>query len=143
MYKQLLEIKKLKKELVAQDVPEEKLAGIDVHAAAIVSPKLDELANELMEKYGDHLDPSRKNEVSTEVRHSLNKLANRIDRGFNIELRVSPPEEAAASDDEEVEPDSADVARNQILESASKIQHLRQTGEPVLFLPEKDSEDEK
>ncbi|MEW8291552.1 MAG: hypothetical protein AB2672_13580 [Candidatus Thiodiazotropha endolucinida] len=143
LYKQLLEIKKLKKELVAQDVPEEKLAGIDDHAAAIVSPKLDELANELMEKYSDHLDPSRKNEVSIEVRHSLNKLANRIDRGFNIELRISPPEDTEASDDEEVEPGSADVARNQILESASKIQHLRQAGEPVLFLPEKDSENEE
>nr|VFK24333.1 MAG: hypothetical protein BECKLFY1418C_GA0070996_11743 [Candidatus Kentron sp. LFY] len=35
----------------------------------------------------------RKNEVSTELRHSLNKMANRIDRGFNIELRVAPPKE--------------------------------------------------
>lgn len=144
LYKQMLEIKKLKKELVAQEVPEEKLSGIDDYAASIVSPKLDELASELMEKYGSHLDPSRRNEVSIEIRHSLNKLANRIDRGFNIELRVSPPEkERASPEDEDNEQNATEIARAQILNSASKIQHLSQEGEPVLFLAEHESEIEK
>jgi len=142
LYKQLLEIKKLKKELVAQEVPEEKLTGIEEHAASIVSPKLDELANELMEKYGSHLDPVRKNEVSIEVRHSLNKLANRIDRGFNIELRVS--EQAHDEGAEETEDAQAQAAaRQQILDSASSIEYLEQVGEPVLFLPENSDEPQK
>ncbi len=142
LYKQVLEIKKLKKELVIQKVPEEKLSGIDAHAASIVSPSLDKLATELMEKYGDHLDQSRKNEVSIEVRHSLNKLANRIDRGFNIELRVAPLEEQD-EDDETQENNANQVAIQQIIESGSKINHLEQSGEPVLFLPENDDEDEQ
>lgn len=142
LYKQLLEIKKLKKELVAQEVPEDKLSGIEEHAASIVSPKLDELANELMEKYGSHLDPARKNEVSTEVRHSLNKIANRIDRGFNIELRVS--EQAQDDEAEETEDAQAQAAaRQQILDSASSIEYLEQVGEPVLFLPENSDEPKK
>ena len=139
LYKQLLEIKKLKKELVEQEVPEEKLAGIEEHASSIVIPKLDELANELLKKYGDHLDKGRKNEVSTELRRSLNKLANRIDRGFNIELRV-PPQEENEGAEEEGEGPEVDPAIRQIMESASKIEHLEQTGEPVLFLPENDEE---
>ncbi|TNE89867.1 hypothetical protein [Porticoccus sp.] len=144
LYKQLLEIKKLKKELVAQKVPEDQLTGIDTHAASIVSPALDKLATELLEKYGSHLDQSRKNEVSIEVRHSLNKLANRIDRGFNIELRVSPIEEEEASDEEETaEEDATKEAIKQIIKSGSKINHLEQTGEPVLFLPEKEEDTEK
>ncbi len=142
LYKQLLEIKKLKKELVAQNVPEEQLAGIDTHAASIVSPNLDQLATELMEKYGNHLDQSRKNEVSIEVRHSLNKLANRIDRGFNIELRVTPPEEQDEENESE-ENNANQVAVQQIIESGSKINHLEQSGEPVLFLPENDDDDQK
>ncbi len=142
LYKQLLEIKKLKKDLSAQDVPEDKLAGIEEHAASIVSPKLDELANELMEKYGNHIDPARKNEVSTEIRHSLNKIANRIDRGFNIELRVSEHEH---EEEEEVteEGQAQDAARQQILNSASNIEYIEQVGEPVLFLPENGDEDQK
>lgn len=137
LYKQLLEIKKLKIELAANEVPEEKLSGIEEHASSIVSPKLDELASELMEEYGAHLEQERKHEVSIEVRHSLNKLANRIDRGFNIELRVSPQEEG----EEEVEADEnpeQKAARQQILDSASKIEYLDNSGEPVLFLPEND-----
>lgn len=139
LYKQLLEIKKLKKDLIAQEVPEDKLTGIEEHAASIVRPKLDELASKLMEKYGDHLDLARKNEVLIEVRHSLNKLANRIDRGFNIELRVSPQEDHEEEEEtEKVQAQSA--ARQQILESAAKIDYLEQQGEPVLFLPENDEE---
>ncbi|SFD82872.1 hypothetical protein SAMN05660831_02408 [Thiohalospira halophila DSM 15071] len=142
LYKQLLEIKKLKKELVSNEVPEDKLAGIEEHAASIVSPKLDELANELMEKFGDHLDSSRRNEVATEVRHSLNKIANRIDRGFNIELRVS--EQAQGEEEEETkDADSKEAARQQIRESASSIEYLDQVGEPVLFLPENNDETQK
>lgn len=142
LYKQLLEIKKLKKDLVAQEVPEDKLTGIEEHAASIVGPKLDELANELMDKYGDHLDPARKNEVSIEVRHSLNKIANRIDRGFNIELRVS---EQDRDEEEEAteEAQARSAARQQILDSASSIEYLEQVGEPVLFLPENDDESQE
>lgn len=142
LYKQLLEIKKLKQDLVAQEVPEDKLTGIEEHAASIVSPKLDELANELMEKYGEHLEPARKNEVSIEVRHSLNKIANRIDRGFNIELRVSDhaqDEEAEVTEDAQAQA----AARQQILDSASSIEYLEQVGEPVLFLPENGDETEE
>jgi uncharacterized membrane protein YheB (UPF0754 family) len=142
LYKQLLEIKKLKKELAKQEVPEDKLTGIEEHAASIVRPKLDELANELMEKYGNHLDPARKNEISIEIRHSLNKLANRIDRGFNIELRVSQKYESEEDEGDEKSQVKSD-AINQILKSASKIEYLEQVGEPVLFLPENDEDEEE
>ncbi len=141
LYKQLLEIKKLKKELVAQDVPEDKLTGIEEHAASIVSPKLEELANELIDKYAGHLESARKNEVLIEVRQSLNKIANRIDRGFNIELRVSEE----AQDEEEVAEDAQAQATaiQQILDSASNIEYLEQVGEPVLFLPEDSNKTQK
>jgi len=124
----------LKQDLVTQHVPEEKLTGIDEYASSIVSPKLDELANELMEKYGDHLDQARKNEVSIEVRYSLSKLANRIDRGFNFELRIAPltKKKNRNEDDEQSE------AIQQIVKSAANMQHLSQKGEPVLFLPDSD-----
>lgn len=139
LYKQLLEIKKLKKELVAQEVPEAQLTGIDSHAESIVNPALDSLANELLEQYGNHLDQNRKNEISIELRHTLNKLANRIDRGFNIELRVSPiDEDQDIEEDDSSDVDTTKQAIRQIVKSASKINHLETTGEPVLFLPEND-----
>lgn len=139
LYKQSLEIKKLKQELAAQDVPDDSLKGIEDHVTSLVSPKLDELAKELLENYGDELDPDRKNEISIEIRHSLNKIANRIDRGFNVEIRVSEVEDDEDAEQSD-EADSQRSARQQILESASKIEYLEQIGDPVLFLPEDDGD---
>lgn len=137
LYKQMLEIKKLKAELVKQEVPDEKLSGIDDYAESIVSPKIEEIAIKLLEKYGSHIEKNRKNEVSNELRHSLSKLANRIDRGFNIELRVSPVKESTEEDEE---PTEQEVAVKQILESAKKIEYSYSSAEPVLFLPENNDE---
>lgn len=138
LYKQLLEIKKLKKDLSTHSVPEDKLEGISDYAKSLVAPELDKLTKELMDKYGENIDPQRKNELSIEVGHSLNKIANRIDHGFNIELRVS--EEA---NDEEIETEDTITqaeARQQILKSASKIEYIEYAGTPILFLPEHNTE---
>ena len=140
LYKQVLEIKKLKKGLVEQKVPEKKLKGIEEHASSLVEPEIKALAKELIDKYGNHLEAGRKKEILKELQHSLNKLANRIDRGFNIELRVSPTE----NDQEENEESQAKSAvKKQILESAAKIEYLDQTCEPVLYLPEKNEESDE
>ncbi len=65
LYKKMLEIKKLKKELADQQVPEDKLRGIEDDASSMVSPQLDELTVELMNKYGGHL------EVQEEMKSAL------------------------------------------------------------------------
>ena len=138
LYKQMLEIKKLKAELLKQNIPSDKLTGIDAHAESIVTPELEKIAEELIDKYGTHLDSNRKNEVSTELRHSLKRLANRIDRGFNIELRVAYiPDEP--EDGEELSEQV--LAIKQIVDSARQIDYSESSGEPVLFLIDDDNED--
>ena len=133
LYKQMLEIKKLKAELVKREVPDEKLKGIDEYAESIVKPKIEEIATELLAKYGAQIEKKRKNEIGIELRNSLKKLANRIDRGFNIELRVYRDNDQ--SDNEEGATEQ-DIAINQIIESAKNIEYSKSSGEPVLFLPE-------
>lgn len=140
LYKQMLEIKKLKAELLKQEVPDEQLKGINDYAESAVSPKLEEIAIELLEKYGSHIEENRKNEVSTELRHSLNKLANRIDRGFNIELRVTHVSDEVKDGDHLSE---HDIAVQQIIDSARNIEYSQSSGDPVLFLPEQNEDDEK
>lgn len=140
LYKQVLEIRTLKKGLVEQQVPEKNLKGIEEYASSLIKPGIKALAKELIENYGDHLEAGRKEEVSTELRHSLNKLANRIDRGFNIELRVSPTENKK---EEKEENQKNSAAKQQILESAAKIEYLDHNTEPVLFLPEKNEESDE
>ncbi len=62
-------------------------------------------------------------------------MANGIDRGFNIELRVAPPD-IDEEDADISEPSPSKIAIDQIMRSAAKIQYHKNSGEPVLFLPE-------
>jgi hypothetical protein len=82
-------------------------------------------------------DGGRKNELRTGVRISLNMIANRIDRGFNFEVRIEPPK--AASADGEV-----NKAVQAIQAASVNMQYMKLEGPPILALPEKtDSAAEK
>jgi len=135
LYKSLLEIKTLKQGLVSQDIPEEALKGITDHAKSVVKPEMEKLANELIETYGGEIAAGRNHEIKTELRQSLNKLAERIDRGFQIELRIY--EDTTDSEDESNE---HSAARIQIIESSAKISLLGSVAEPVLFLTDENKE---
>ncbi|MEO5799998.1 MAG: hypothetical protein ABIZ70_13325 [Gemmatimonadales bacterium] len=132
LYKQLLEIRKLRTELEGQGVPVSVLAPIDKHANMHMANGLDPVVEELISRYWRGDNEPRINELRTELRHALNAIANRIDAGYNLEVRTNPPEVA---DDE-----ATDEARNSdygaIAEAASNMRFLRTEGRPILSLPE-------
>lgn len=138
LYKNMLEIKILRAKLAEQNVPTEKLTGIEEYAESSVAPRIDEIADELIEEYGGHLDESRKNELRIELRHSLKKIANRVDRGFNFELRVAPIEQTEEADDNE---NTRIIQR--IIEAAKNIEYTESYGDPVLFFPENDIDEDE
>lgn len=88
-YKSLLEIRKLKAGLEEKGVPDKKLEGIEEHAATVMKEGIEEIIDEIFEHYCT-VKGERKNELKNALRFTLNKLANRIDRGYNIEIRVKP-----------------------------------------------------
>lgn len=134
-YKNLLEIRKLRSELVSQGLSKKELSGVESHANNVMSDGIEKLIEELIEKYAGKIKDGRKNELRNELRYSLNHIANRIDRGFNIEIRVKPLEEP--SDDEETQVDQALQSSIDIAFIASKgLKFLRTEGEPILSLPE-------
>lgn len=132
LYKQLLEIKKLRADLLKQGVPEKQLLGIESHANELISKGIDELASDIVEKFYHHKDGHRKNELTNAARIALNKLANRIDRGYNIEVRVEPPKPS-----EDKKPDAEMFANVAAIQNAAKqMQFLKLEGEPILQLTE-------
>jgi hypothetical protein len=133
-YKSLLEIRKLHGELKKQGVPEEGLQGIDTHANSIMKKAVDDAHAMVIERYSIDLDQTQKNELSNHLRISISKLANRIDKGFNIEIRSEPlkqdkkPEEQTGSNDQE--------HLLKIRELAKTLEFLRLEGHSLLQLPE-------
>lgn len=132
LYKQLLEVRKLRQDLKTQGVPDEQTSGIEKYANQLMETGIEKAAAEIVEDFYKVDDRGRKNELTTSVKISLNMLANRIDKGFNIEVRAEPLEENEEAEDQE-EVRSA-VAR--IQSASSGMQFLKLEGQPILKLPE-------
>lgn len=133
-YKQLLEVRKLRSEMLKQDVPKEAFKAIDEHSNSKMSNAIDEIAKGIMVDHGDKHDSGRRNELENSLRISLQKLANRIDRGYHIEVRIGllpEPEEGDEAMDEELQ------ANADAIHKASKpLEFIRLEGDPILSLPE-------
>lgn len=77
----------------------------------------------------------REHELLTEMAYSLRRIANRIDDGYNFDVRTpSPP---ADGDDDDVQVDPADIAAAQrIIALGDRLKYVNRTGEKILSLPE-------
>lgn len=129
-YKKILEIKKLQLEIERLELPEEISAKTKEHANTLMDAQLEKFTVELMHEY-KVVDGGRKNELRNAVKVSLDMVANRIDRGFNFEVRVEPPKEEKAAEDEETE------RAVQTIQGASvNMQYMKLEGPPILALPE-------
>lgn len=140
-YKSILEIKKIRNDLKAQGVPEEKTKGIEEYANSLMEKEIKKLTKEVIKEHYKGKDPGRKNELANGLTISFNKLANRIDKGFNVEVRVEPlpkpkeePEEGLGKD-EQVKINII----NSILEKQKTLEFLQTSGESILQLEEKNT----
>jgi len=138
-YKQYWEIKKIKADLEEKNgVPPSKLDGLTEHIANIVKESIDSSISEIIGGATAKLDSGRKNELKTELKLSLHKLANRLDRGFNIEVRINPPDLEALEDEEDSSLTSAAEVElfNKIKSYSENFSYIEQDQDPVIFLTE-------
>ncbi|MBI1176993.1 hypothetical protein GC207_06085 [bacterium] len=131
-YKNILDIKKLRNELITKGVSEDDTKAIEAKANAMMEARISALTQEIVKKYSAVKDEHRRNELSNAIGISLNGIANRIDRGFNIEVRVEPLNE------KEVESVNKDVKDGvETIQAATKnMQFLKHDGKSILRLPE-------
>ena len=131
-YKQILEIRKLRQELRNQGVPDESTTGIENHANQIMEDGIRKASADIIKDFYTQEDIGRQNELTTAVKISLNKIANRIDQGFNLEVRVEPiTEENQPANNGELQKAIATIQS-----AVPNMQFLRIAGKPILKLPE-------
>ena len=136
-YKEILEVRILHAKLAEMKVKERLLKGIEEHAEEIMEKTITTIRDELI-KSSPITDEERKNELSNGLSIALRKLANRIDRGFNIEVRVEPIE----ADEETEEEQDENIKYIKTIEGAMKeMRFMNVGGKPILHLPESDDED--
>ena len=134
-YKEILEVRLLHAQLAEKKVAAERLKGVEDHAEEIMSKAIEEIKIELLAR-SPLQDNGRKNELSNALGAALNKLANRIDRGFNIEIRVEPikaeEKEGELSDSEKADRNNVKI----IFETMKTLEFMHPDGKPILHLPE-------
>lgn len=146
-YKNILQIRKLRGELKEQNIPEDNLNGIEDYVNNLMRTKIESMATELMDEYFNSQDAGRKNELENALVIALRKVANRIDNGFNINIRVEPiPENTEESDEEDegIALSEEQDARIKTIQDASKsLQFINLEGSPILSLPESEEKQEE
>ena len=95
--------------------------------------RIEAIIRDFQERYRENIDDRRRNEIETELRGALNRIANRIDKGYSFDVRVEPTDEP--SDGQETQEDIATI-----VESSKGMQYLKLSGDPILRLPEPQDE---
>ena len=133
LYKTLLEIRKLQVDLRTQGVPDKLTEGIADHANNLMDHGIEKLSVEIVQQFHKGNDAGRRNELTNSVRISLNKIANRIDSGYNVEVRCEPltPGESAQATEE------LKTSIATIQSASANMQFLKLEGKPLLRLSEK------
>lgn len=135
-YKQILEIKLLRNQLKEKGVPASKTKAIETHTNSMMEEEIKLIAKEVITEYYTGKDNARKNELENSVVISLNKLANRIDHGFNVEIRVEPlPQPAEGVTISKEQQTKINLVKS-IQQSSKNIQFIETDGESILELPE-------
>ncbi len=134
LYKKLLEIRKLRRELEKVGMPDLS-EQMKERANRTMSEGIEDVTVKIINEFYIGKDSGRKHELTNSVRVSLKRIANRIDKGFNIEVRIQPtqPPEGDRRDEK------VRKAEAVIQAAAPNMQYLRLEGPEILSLPE-DSE---
>ena len=137
--KESLTIATMWNDLKSRDVPvpENILEDLKSHANDLVDKQISTLREELLAEHP--VDPPKgeaPNEFGNSIEAALKELAARIDRGFQVEVRV---EALPEPDDEEELDEQAQAVRHaisSISEIAPRLLNSRPEGDPILELPD-------
>ncbi|MFA9430022.1 hypothetical protein [Egicoccus sp. AB-alg2] len=137
LYKNVLELRRLRNELSDHEVPPEALEGLKRHVEATMEQGLERVVEELKTEFPEHLDGHRRNELTSELLRSLRKLANRIDAGYSVEVRHEPLPEPEEDAEDPVPTSQEDLAYSRLVrERLPGLRFIKLDGPPILQLPE-------
>ena len=129
VYKSLLEIRRLRFELENQGLSKEELKGVEEHANEKMEKEIEEINVEIINKYCKIEDVGRRNEITNSLKINLCRWANRIDKGYNVEIRSEPPN---TKKKEDLTQEYLDIIKS----AEQTLLYIRVDGSPILSLPE-------
>jgi hypothetical protein len=143
VYKNILDIRLARQQLRDSGVPDDALSAVDEHANSIMSTNNEALATTLVAELpvAPSIDEGRKNELAIEIRLSLNAIANRIDKGYEIDIRApdeptKDTDEAESSDETPLNSGEQLRFREELRDLSRRLRNFKVEGASILTLPE-------
>ena len=137
-YKNIMDIRVAQQQLKDSGLSEKALKSVAEEVETKIGRDIKAIVTDLL-KGAPSVEKGRRNELRKELTVSLNALANRIDRGYNIEVRVEEIE-PPAEDEPEKNVSAEERARRGIVEQVrakqDNLKFTNVTGQPILMLPE-------
>ena len=139
-YEKYIKIKKHSQEIKKLGVPEKTLETIGKYTDNIIENEIEELITILMREFNNNSnDDGRTNELTISLRMSLNKITNRIDKGYHIEIRTGALNDTKPKEDSHKDCKVSNI--NKIINDNSELlRFINKSGEQILSLPENDIE---
>jgi len=143
LYKQILEIRVLRKKVKEQSLPEEVSASIGAYEQVVAKSGIEKIADDLIKEFGKNRPKERLNELRTALAKALKFLATQIDQGVDLEVRSEPPrpKDVAQSEGQSVKSDKTKKAlegarqiSDRVKRAGAAMKALRRADEPVLAL---------
>src|SRR5680860_624641 len=134
LYKEIRDIRKSHQDLSGK-LPDEILKPMEDYVSDTMEPKIREIAEDVVSK-AKLDDQDRLNELTTELTKQLNALIERVDRGFDVNVRAGEiPEEVEGDvEEEEVVDRTTREAAEQIIEAQPGLEFMNVSGKPILHL---------
>lgn len=147
LYKNQLEIRKIKAELEQMNTPATVTTPLDKHITELVQKELDLITKDIINDYYKKKDSGRRNELKAHLNHVLNYMTERIDKGAVFEVRVGLPDKPEEPNDEDelehldyemklMAYEKACKDKKKLNEAGRKVGEIGQCKEEILMLPE-------
>lgn len=137
-YKTILEIRVLHNKMREQGLSDEELKPVEKHARGKMKKEIAKIVSQVMKDYGGGIEKGRKQELKIELKGALERIINRIDNGFNFDVRSEEPEIT----DEQEESEEMEYQRL-IKEAKEGSEYMKLEGEPILKIEEPKTAKEK
>ena len=121
-------------QLEQANVSEERLKQIAEEADERMGAEIDVIVGDVLKRV--KATDGRVNELRTEMTRSLSELADRIDRGYNVQVEVGELPEAQEDDSKETTAELAKLRkwRDAVLAAQPQLAFMNETGKPILHL---------
>jgi hypothetical protein len=136
----VMQTRKTRTELEKAQAPQEVLDGLIKWEQNRVTSELDQLRDKLLKE--STADKGRKNELKKALSDSLKQLANRIDRGMDIEVATLLGEATTSVENSTSDMNSIAAAQQQIVEAMRTRKLRSRSDQPILSLPSLADEEE-